>query len=354
MRIAIDGVFFQLHKGGIGRVWISILQEWVQSAFAARIIILDRDGTFPRIDGYTYRTIPVHSYADLEGDQQMLEEVCFMERVTLFVSTYYTRPFNLPTILMVYDLIPEVLGADLSQSKWIEKASAINYARSFVAISHSTAEDLCRYYPHVAQRNINVIHLAADPLFKPAPRDAIDSFKKLVGIDRDYFLHVGSRASYKNPLLLYKAFSQLSAVGNYQLVFTGDVGWDAELTALVQADRVVMAGQLTDDQLAVAYSGAVALVYPSYYEGFGLPVLEALSCGCPVIVHRTSSLPEVGGDALYYLPSDFEDDLLKAMLATESKSLRALLIQRGLQRAKWFSWQKTAEEFMNVLTETTG
>ena len=350
MLIAIDGIFVQTHRGGIARVCLSLLEEWASTSFAANIIILDRDGTFPRIEGYRYRTIPPHSYDDPEGDRSMLQKVCTEEGVTLFISTYYSHPHSVPTLLMVLDLTPEVLGADLSQPKWVEKRDAINNAGAFVSISHSTAKDLIRYYPEVAQRNIHVVHCGVDSMFAPAADEAIEAFRKDAGIEAPYFLYVGSRVPYKNPVLLFKAFSKLSAMDNYQLVCTGDPNLDAELTALVQSQRVTMVGQLDDSRLAAAYSGAQALVYPSYYEGFGLPVLEAMSCGCPVIAHITSSLPEVGGDALYYLPSDNEDDLLKAMLAVGSEPLRSLLVRRGIKRAGMFSWERMSKEFMKVLT----
>lgn len=350
IRIAIDGVFFQVHKGGIARVWLALLKEWASTSFAANIIILDRDGTFPRIDGYRYRTIAPHSYDDLEGDRSMLQELCIEEGVTLFVSTYFSYPLGVPTVLMVHDLTPEALTADLNKPKWVEKRDAINNARSFVSVSHSTARDLIRYYPQVAKRHISVVHNGVDSVFSPAADEAIEAFRRDAGIDAPYFLYVGSRTSYKNPELLFRAFAKLSSMGNYHLVCAGDSSLEAELMALVQSQRVNMVGHLDDSRLAAAYSGAQALVYPSYYEGFGLPVLEAMSCGCPVISHKTTSLPEVGGDALYYLPSDNEDDLLKAMLAVGSEPLRSLLVRRGIKRAGMFSWQRMSREFMKVLT----
>jgi predicted O-linked N-acetylglucosamine transferase (SPINDLY family)/glycosyltransferase involved in cell wall biosynthesis len=349
-RVVVDGVFFQNYGTGIARVWRTLFQEWRKSGFAENVLLLDRDGTAPNIPGLRVRTVPRHSYDRLDEDRAMLQAVCDEERATVFTSTYYSTPLATPVVMMVYDMNPEVLKADLTEPAWREKAHCIGRASRFVAISRSTARDLRRIHPAVPPGSITVAHVGVDPLFRPAEASEVDDFRRRHGLGGPYFLLVGSRPSYKNAATFFRAFARLPDRSRYGVLRVGSM---AELDP---AQRAACAGSLvkglllSDEDLRLAYCGALALVYPSVHEGFGMPVIEALASGCPVITTSHSSLPEVAGDAAIYVNPFDHRSLAAAMVQIQKPDLRAALLPRGLERAKLFSWTAMARSVAAVLS----
>ncbi|MGB3192154.1 MAG: class I SAM-dependent methyltransferase, partial [Limnoraphis sp.] len=142
--ILVDGVFFQMYKTGIARVWRSLLEEWAKNEFSPHIVVLDRVGTAPKIPGIFYRTIPAYDYNQTEADRELLQQICDEEGADLFISTYYTTPISTPSVFMAYDMIPEVLGADFNEPMWREKHHAIRHASGYISISENTASDLVK------------------------------------------------------------------------------------------------------------------------------------------------------------------------------------------------------------------
>jgi predicted O-linked N-acetylglucosamine transferase (SPINDLY family) len=350
-RVVVDGVFFQGHTGGIARVWRSLLREWLKSGFAERILFLDRGETAPQIPGMRYRAVPKHSYDGLDDDRALLQRICDEEGAEAFISTYYSMPVTTPAVMLVHDMIPEVSGADLSSPTWQEKHACISYAQRFIAVSTNTARDLCRRYPLIRPDQVIVAHNGVDPLFCPADSAEIERFKRAHRIMKPYFLLVGSRAGYKNIGIFFRAFAKLADRSRYGVLCVGgEPGLEPAHQACCAGSDIHML-KLDDGELRLAYCGAIALVYPSLYEGFGMPVIEALSSGSPVITTSLSSLPEVAGDAAIYIdPMDVEG-LAVALEQVQKRDLRSTLIARGTQRAKIFSWAKMATRVALALSE---
>ncbi|MEB3189226.1 MAG: methyltransferase domain-containing protein, partial [Snowella sp.] len=260
--ILIDGVFFQLYKTGIARVWKSLLEQWAKTEFGAHLLVLDRNNTAPKIDGLRYRTIGAYDYTNTDQDRQLLQQICDEEQAELFISSYYTTPLTTPSVFMAYDMIPEVLGGDLNQPMWREKHRGINHASAFIAISHNTAKDLRQHFPQIPPAAITVAHCGVDPRFSPASPQEIANFKFKYGLQKPYFL-VMLGGGHKNIILFLRGFAQLATRTGLDIVATGAVPqlppeW-RELTAGCGFQGL----QLTDEELKVAYSGAIALVYPS-------------------------------------------------------------------------------------------
>ncbi|MEH2235268.1 glycosyltransferase [Nostoc sp.] len=339
--IIIDGVFFQLYQTGIARVWKSLLEQWANTEFANHILVLDRANTAPKINGVRYRTISPYDYNNTEIDRQILQQICDEEGAELFISSYYTTPITTPSVFMAYDMIPEVLGSNLNEPMWREKHNGIKHASAFIAISENTAKDLSTFFPDIPLESITVAHCGVDSLFCPASEVEINAFKYKYGINKPYFLLSGL-GGYKNTILFFQAFAQLSNKHNFDIVATGA---DSQLPS---EWRQYTAGctfhrlQLSDEELRLAYAGAVALVYPSQYEGFGMPVIEAMACGCAVITTPNASLPEAGGDAVIYVKDDDTEGMVDALCEVQKPSCRNLLINAGLEQAKDFSWVKMA------------
>lgn len=354
-KIAIDAVFFQLLKSGIGRVWRSLFQEWVSSGFAKHFLILDRARTAPKIPGLRYRFIPPYDECRSGNDSQLLQQICEQEGIDLFISTYYTAPTTIPTAILVYDMIPEVMQADSSTPAWREKHFAILHATTHLTISKNTEFDLLKFFPHISPNTIQVAYCAVSDDFLPGDPLSISTFLDTHGIDSKYFLVVGDRFGfngYKNVLHFFKAFSQMPDHESFSIVCVGGrAELESELASLIPHNTVHLL-QLSDHDLAIAYSGAIAMVYPSRYEGFGMPVLEAMACACPVITCKNSSLPEVAGEAALYVSEDNVEELVQALVKIQNPTTRATLIAAGLEQAKKFSWEKMAGVVAEVLLET--
>jgi len=344
-RIVVDGVFFQLQNTGINRVWRALMARWSETGFARHIVVLDRMGTAPRFDGFTYRRMIPFRYHDSLAQRIALEAVCRAEHADLFISTYYTTTLTTRSLLYVYDMIPEVVGFDLDQRPWREKRQAIERASAYVAISDNTAQDLHRLYPATGSRPLKVAHNAVEPLFGPADGPRIDALRRELGLPADYVVFVGPRdLDYKNAALVFDALPLLPEAGRPALLCVGGhATLEAEFAGRAAATTVRVA-HLTDAQLAAAYSGALALVYPSRYEGFGLPLLEAMACGCPVIACDNSSIAEVAGDAAIYVPEDDPSGLAAAVSRLRDLSTREAYRARGFARVGRFDWKRTADD----------
>ncbi|TAE66298.1 MAG: glycosyltransferase family 1 protein [Oscillatoriales cyanobacterium] len=353
MVIVIDGVFFQLYRTGIARVWRSLLEEWAVSNFAECIVVFDRAGTAPKIPGIKYRTISPYDYNATDADREMLQQVCDEEGADLFISTYYTTPLSTPSVFMAYDMIPEVLGANFDEPMWREKHRGIRHASAYISISENTACDLVKFFPQIHSNLVTVAHCGVANNFSPANLVEVNCFKSKYGISKPYFILVGAGSGYKNANLFFQAFAKLYSRQGFEIVCTGSgILLSPEFRDCTWGSTVHML-QLSDEELTLAYSGAIALVYPSKYEGFGMPVLEAIASACPVITCPNSSIPEVAGAAALYVNDDDIDGLADALCEVQKPKVRDSLIPAGLEQAKNFSWSKMAKIVSSALIEAT-
>jgi glycosyltransferase involved in cell wall biosynthesis len=350
-QIVIDGVFFQLYNTGIARVWKSLLEEWANTEFGNHLIVLDRAGTAPKIDGISYYQTPAYDYNNTDADREMLQQVCNDLGAELFISTYYTTPLDTPSVFMGYDMIPEVLGFDLNQQMWQEKRHAIEHASAYLTISEHTAKDLVEIYPDIDSSTVTVAHCGVQSVFKPASATNLAEFRAKYGITKPYFV-IGSPGGYKNTELFLQAFAQLPAKSGFDIIVTGGSVMNEEYRQYTFGSNVHYL-RMDDFELSLAYSGAIALVYPSKYEGFGLPIVEAMACGCPVITCPNASIPEVAGEAAIYVFDEDIDGMAEALCEVQKPQVRATLIAAGLEQVKQFSWAKMGDIVKSVLIEQT-
>jgi glycosyltransferase involved in cell wall biosynthesis len=235
----------------------------------------------------------------------------------------------------------------------------IKRAAAVITISENTKRDLHEQYG-LAREKVHVVYngLDHDRFFVPAV-DVVARFKKKYSLG-NYLLIVGASFPHKNVGAALRAFHQAQTrLPNTELVITGGrKEYTDELKRVVKdldVKRVQFLEYVPTVELPALYAGATALVYPSLYEGFGFPPLEAMACGCPVIVSNTSSLPEVCGGAVYYFDPRNNEEMANVMVAIVSDiGLQMRLKGRGLLRAKSFSWDKTALGIYDILTEVAG
>lgn len=348
--IVVDGVFFQYFVTGIANVWRWLLEELARLPIGKQIILLDRDGTAPKIAGYRTVQVPRHQ-ENSEQDREMLQKVCDQLGATLFISTWHTTPLRTPLLLMVHDLLPELLlnAACDADSRWQEKRYAIAYAARFFCVSAHTAAELQRYYPATADKPVHIVHNGIPDKFSPAQTSEIERFRMRHSITRPYFLFVGPREWYKNFGTLLDAFALMPNREAFSIVSTHNQPLEAAFAEHPAAASVVITERLSEQELIAAYSGAVALVYPSACEGFGLPPLEAMACGCPVVVGAAAAVAEVVGDAACrVLPEDTRNFAL-ALLRMQQPHQRDKFIQKGYQRAALFSVRRQASNVQHVI-----
>ena len=239
---------------------------------------------------------------------------------------------------------------------WSTRWSAA-VARRIIVPSEATARDLHAAYG-TPRGKIAVIPHGYHPRFRPLPADVVARGLTRLGLTRPYILAVGTLQPRKNLARTLAAFERLCAARSpHRLVLVGRKGWLADpLFAAIGRPgslahgRVDLTDYLPDDDLPIVYNGAEALAFPSLYEGFGLPALEAMACGVPVLTSNTTALPEVVGDAALTV-DPLDADAIAAGLARliGDRALRDELRARGLERARQFSWQRAAGETLAVI-----
>ncbi len=265
---------------------------------------------------------------------------------------------GIPTVLTVHDLIFEHLPEHHKPlNRWYLRLAMPLYCRRatrIVAVSCQTRRDLVERYRIPADK-ITVVMEAAAPHFRPSAAEALASVRSRYGLPERYLLYVGTIEARKNLTRLLQAWEGLYRAGAAPpLVIAGKRGWldedfFAALHASTERDGVVLTGYVRDEDLPALYTAAETLVLPSLYEGFGLPILEAMSCGTPVACSNTSSLPEVAGDAaVFFEPADTQAIAAALEHVLSRPALRAELSERGLKRAAAFSWETTARETLAV------
>ena len=281
-------------------------------------------------------------------------------KADVYHSAYYLMPYvtGVPTLLTLYDLIPlhfpehSTLKARLL-FRWAT-ALALRTTRHTLAISEATRRDFLARFSLRPER-ITAIPLAADPAFSPQSPEVIAALRARYHLPEKFILYLGSNKPHKNLVTLIEAWAAVQGeVPDYTLVIAG--AWLPQhpeprqrAQALGIDDRVCWLGPLPGEDLPALYTAADAFVFPSLYEGFGLPVIEAMACGTPVACANTSSLPEVAGDAaVLFVPTRTEAvvDALRRLLG--DAGLRADLRQRGLAQAAKFSWTRTAQETLTL------
>ena len=372
-RIGIDVTSALTQGGGIGRYTRELIRALVSinsadelHLFSARI----PDSTpfpesLPSAANVSYHTAPL--------SERWLYRLWYRVRLPvpvqwatgpldLFHSPDFVLPptsGNIPTLLTVHDLsflhypetFPDALVDYLNRIvPW-----SVNRSTHILADSIATREDLLSLWQVPAEK-VTVLYSGVSERFRPLEDSRkITAVRQKYGLDeRPYVLAVGTVQPRKNYQMLIRAFRPVAMHLPHDLAFAGGKGWlDVGMKSEVERqglnERVRFTGFVADEDLPALYCGASMLAFPSLYEGFGLPVLEAMACGLPCIISDASSLPEVGGDAAIQIPPTNETMWAEAMLGLlTDEEKQAKMIEAGFSQARSFSWNKAARKLVKV------
>lgn len=382
MRIGIDGGCLS-NRRGFGRVAQQLLPALLHEGRGHEfVVLLDRPSaaevTLP--SGCQTRLVDVAeapSRAASATGRRSLRDLLAMSRAAAssrldliyFPASYsYFPVWGVPRVVVtIYDTLPLdhpdlVFPRRSGKLAWrVKEAMAVRQADRVITTSEASAQSINAWYG-IDRTRLSVIPAAPAAVFRPRPR-GLDAFsvraKYCPGLS-PFLLYVGGLSPHKNLLRLIEAFAKanlpglrLLIVGSHNDTFHTHIGELRDvITRWEVGDRVTMPGFVPDEDLAELYSQALALVQPSLVEGFGLPPVEAMACGAPVIYSRAGSLPEVVGDAgIAFDPTDTAALTEAIQRVAGSLALRATLSERSLQRAQRYSWSRSAGEVLNCFEE---
>ncbi len=233
---------------------------------------------------------------------------------------------------------------------------ACRRAAAVIAVSHFTAREAVELL-HLPAERVHVVHNGVDPMFRPLPDEDVERFRQEQALPPRFILHLGTLEPRKNIITLVRAFARLR-IPDVHLVIAGGKGWFydaifAEVARLGIQTRVHFPGYVPTETLPFWYNAAHVVAYISHYEGFGLPVLEAMASGTPTLTGTTTSLPEVAGDGAHLVPPNDVAAVAEGLrYLIQDDAARETLRQRGLAQAARFSWQRAAQQTIDVYHQT--
>lgn len=364
MRIGIDVRLIFHQQAGISWYTLRLLQALSQIDQDNEYVLLQhRRQPDPLIDAPNFTSVTLLTPAHHRFEQWPLSLETRMLGLDLIHSPDFIPPLHnqIPAVCTVHDLAfllyPNLVTAD-SARYYGQIELAVKRANRIIAVSNSTRNDLVKLLG-APESKIDVIYEAADPIYQPIDRQSARQSLLSAGIsvpDR-FILFVGTIEPRKNLGTLLRSYVKLrNAYGvDVPLVLAGAPGWLSNdigdlVVSLNLSDHVLFTGKIPESaQLRALYNLAIMLVHPAYYEGFGLPPLEAMACGTPVVCSDAGSLPEVVGDAaLMANPEDVDEWTVAMHRLLEDDRLAAELRDKGLQRASSFSWKKAAHDTLQT------
>lgn len=369
MKIGIDARLYSSSFTGIGRYVYELIDHLIKLDHKNHYVIFLNDPEFEKFrsphNGVEKILVNAPHYSFTE--QWKFWRILKRAKLDLMHFTHFNAPllYRRPSIVTIHDLTLSLYPGKKMSRFWHRWSyhftirSIVNRSKRIIAVSEHTKRDVIRLL-RINSDKISVIHEGVNPIFHEiTDRHLVDEFLGKMGLTKPYILYTGVWRSHKNLVNLIKAFAILKHQYHFDgwLVITGkEDPWYPEVKQTVRAEHlegeVRFTGLIPDEDLVLLYNGARIYVLPSFYEGFGLPALEAFACGIPVCAARSSSLPEVCGEgnAEFFDPHSPEDMAAKIASVYNNPQKIAELKMRGRARLKDFSWEKMARETLKIYT----
>jgi glycosyltransferase involved in cell wall biosynthesis len=370
MKIALNGMFWDKPTTGTGQYLRALLRALLQRDIDNDYCLIAPQRLLENVPP----CVMVHpapsrlseNFAKVWFEQISFVRACQNERAALAHVPYFAPPVfsRTPIIATIHDLIPMVLplyrGSVLVRAYTQLAALGARRAHAIIADSECSKRDIVARL-NIDPARVQVIHLAADENYRPADAAQIDAVRRKYALPDKFILYLGGFDQRKNVRVVIQAFARLRDLHaqGFRLVLGGKIlGANSEFfpnphriarDAGLPDDAIQSIGWVEEDDKPALYSSAIAFAFASVYEGFGLPPLEAMACGTPVICSSASSLPEVVGDAAITIDPNDVDAWAEAMrVVLTDDARRSEMRERGIAQAKKFSWRKCAEETLAV------
>lgn len=346
MDVILDNIGFSLQKmGGLSMVWEALIHSLTKSGLSYKC--LEYPGAMTNkvrknMEPYAVeKRNPISMFVERYRNPNVNNNTPFVFHSSHYRTTSNPNAYNITT---VHDFTYEYYSRGIAKKvhSW-QKFNAIRKADVIVSISENTKKDILRFLPDVDPQKIRVIHNGVSNDYKPIPNS---QFKDM----GDYIIFVGSRQSYKNFLFVVDAIKDTSL----SLAIVGGALREEEvgiLDSTLGKDRYKYMGYLSNNDLNQLYNACFCLAYPSAYEGFGIPVIEAQRAGCPVLAYNSSSIPEIIGETPLLLKELNIHEFQEKLNLLKKDSIRASVIESGYENSKRFSWEKMGNEYVDLYKE---
>jgi glycosyltransferase involved in cell wall biosynthesis len=364
--IPVDILHQQHERTGIGRYTLSLL-KYISSIEDLDIVPISADGKLKGDYPWKSTMVVLNKVGNHKLIHKLVRYTSELRRLKLDVihcpGDFPPRYFAIARgrkVVTVHGIASLIFADDMNPRVAFAKRLAVKFLHGrvdhFITDAHSTKEGLAQHFA-VPREKIEVIELGVDhDRFQPPGAEQVTAVKRHYNLQSPYVLHVSNYHPRKNLFNIVEAFAIVRQQGfrEVQLVIAGGGGWRyEEFLRYIEPQRsrgeILLLGQIEENWLPSLYAGAEVFVFPSLYEGFGLPVLEAMACGTPVVTSNVFSLPEVAGDAAIRVNPESVEAISDAMITVlNDKRLREALREKGIERAKQFTWQACAKKHLKL------
>ena len=353
--IFFDGIIFRISPhGGISRIFMELWRRW-EMVNTSGVAFITPDVKLPvkeRLERINYSGLRPRRLFWRGEMNRAYRRV----KPDIFISTYYTLSPDDKSkqIAVIPDMIDELyFNSSWSDHALISRKNKIAHqATALIAISHKTKEDILSFYQDMPESRIRVMTLAASEIFRPMLKKELA--RKI--FPRPFILFVGRRGNYKNFSTLLQAYAGNSRIiRDFELVVIDDQPWKKEEVDIINRanlrSRIHLIHNVSDQDLVLFYQQARVFIFPSRYEGFGMPLLESAACGTPVIANASASLVEIGENAVLYFSGPDEVSSLSTQLdkICFDDALHLEYSQRGLEQSAKYSWDKFTQQFDELM-----
>ncbi|MBI2453496.1 glycosyltransferase family 4 protein [Candidatus Peregrinibacteria bacterium] len=375
MKIGIDARMYSTQFTGIGRYVYELIRNLAEIETSLpkpqknEYVLFFNDPEYERFQcpNKFFHKIRVNARHYSFDEQMSYLQILRLQKLDIMHFTHFNAPifYHAPSIVTIHDLILSFFPGKKMTKPWhrfgyhFTLKSILRNSKKIIAVSQHTKQDIIDLY-NIPPEKIQVVYEAVSPEFRTLKKFEYEHVKKLFHLDRPFILYAGVHRNHKNLVNLVRAFHLLRT--QYQrdilLVMTGkeDLVFYPEVREAVRDLKmepfVRFPGMIEEKNLVALYNAALTYVQPSFYEGFGLNILEAFACGCPVVASNTSCMKEIAGanNALFFHPKNYHNmaEVMHSLIS--DPSLQTQLKERGKFRIKDFSWRKMASETLHVYT----